>query len=227
MTTDGTPEGTTLTTLVEFTGTSGDYKGSFPDADLFQDIDGKFYGTTSAGGALDYGTIFIMSFDGVTLPADFDTLVEFTKDGASNRGSLPIGNFVKHIDGNFYGTTNLGGASNDGTVFKMATDGTPEGTTLTTLVEFAGIGTNGKGLGPRSTLLEGVDGNFYVTTRKGGVEDSGTIYQMTPDGTVTTLVEFTDVQGALGSLVLPDNGNVNAIAELNGAVVVDKGRVLL
>ena len=188
--TNGTPAGTTLMTLVEFTGIGGDNKGRRPNAGLIQGNDGNFYGTTFGGGANDLGTVFKMTPAGMVT-----TLVEFTGNGVANKGSLPQLGLVLGSDGNFYGTTFNGGANDLGTVFTIATNGTAQGTTLTTLVHFTG--TPGKGFNAGAGLVQGSDGQFYGTTIFGGVAASyGTVFKMATDGTpqgttLTTLVEFT------------------------------------
>ena len=68
-------------------------------------------------------------------------------------------------DGNFYGTTYQGGASDYGTVFKL----TPGGV-LTTLVDFTGTTGSNKGRYPMAGLVQGGDGNFYGTTTSWGSE---------------------------------------------------------
>ena len=67
------------------------------------------------------------------------TVVEFTGNGASNKGSYPNGALALDSDGNLYGTTQQGGANGVGTVFK-----TTPGGTLTTLVNFTGNGASNK-----------------------------------------------------------------------------------
>ena len=95
--------------------------------------------------------------------------------------SNPSGLF-QGTDGNFYGTTANGGASGSGTVFQM----TPSGT-LTTLHPFTG---GSDGAYPYAGLIQGTDGNFYGTTVQGGASGRGTVFQMTPSGTLTTLHPF-------------------------------------
>jgi uncharacterized repeat protein (TIGR03803 family) len=46
-------------------------------------------------------------------------LLEFTGNGATNKGSNPSAGLVRGADGSYYGTTRTGGASNFGTVFKV------------------------------------------------------------------------------------------------------------
>ena len=120
---------------------------------LVQGIDGNFYGTTK-GGVSDDGTVFKMTPGGV-----LTTLVEFTGTTGSNKGRWSHAGLVQGSDGNFYGTTSQGGASDMGTVFKL----TPGGV-LTTLVEFTGTTGSNKGRIPDAGLVQGSDGNFYGTT---------------------------------------------------------------
>ncbi len=90
-------------------------------------------------------------------------------------------------DGNFYGTTEDGGANYVGTVFKI----TPSGT-LTTLYSFAGS----DGANPQAGLVQGSDDNFYGTAISGGANNEGTVFKVTPSGTLTTLYSFAGSDGA-------------------------------
>jgi uncharacterized repeat protein (TIGR03803 family) len=207
-----TPAGV-LTTLVQFTGMSGNNKGESPQASLLSAGDGNFYGTTSAGGATNAGTIFKMTPGGV-----LTTLVEFTPGGSSNQGEDPYGRLVQGSDGNFYGTTLLGpGTLDPGTVFKM----TPAGV-LTTLVAFTGNGPTNKGIRPYAGLLQASDGNFYGTTSSGATYSGGTVFKMTPAGVLTTLVEFTNNQAAntgafpQAALVQGNDGNLYGTTAAGG-----------
>ena len=143
----------------------------------------------------------------------FTTLYGFGTNAGD--GEYPECGLVQGADGNFYGTTVNGGASNDGTVFKV----TPSGT-LTTLYTFAG--TDG-GL-PQASLIVGADGNFYGTTGIGGAYGSGVIFKITPSGTYTLLYSFTatnsndnaDGNEPLAPLVLGSDGNFYGTASQGG-----------
>ena len=107
-------------------------------------------------------------------------------------------------DGNFYGTTGIRcGVNEVGTVFKM----TPSGI-LTTLYSFDGLGDGGY---PWAGLVQGNDSNFYGTTEQGGVNgpDPGTVFKITPSGTLTTLHSFFFIDGwhPLAGLVQGSDGN--------------------
>src|SRR5437764_1100429 len=93
----------------------------------------------------------------------YEKVFSFTNDQpASNTGSNPAAALIQGSDGNFYGTTQQGGATGNGTVFRV----TPVGV-LTTLVEFTGNGASNKGSAPYAALVQGSDGNFYGTTANG------------------------------------------------------------
>ena len=182
-----TPAGA-LTTLTTFYGTNG----ANPRAGLVQGNDGNFYGTTAAGGAFNCGTVFTMTPAGV-----LTTLVSFDgTNGADLEACLVQGN-----DGSFYGTTATGGAFNCGTVFRMTSTGG-----LTTLVSFDGT----NGAEPEACLVQGRDGNFYGTTVLGGDSySSGTVFMVTPSGTLTNLLSFNGFNGSnpCAGLILGSDGN--------------------
>ena len=135
---------------------------------------------------------------------NFTNLYSFPRFNGGGLG--PNAALVQGVDGNFYGTCLGGGANNDGTVFRI----TPAGT-FTNIWQFTG-GTDGKW--PQSGLVQGTDGNFYGTTPSGGSNAGGTVYKITPDGTLTPLWQFGSLtNGADGSspggggLVLGSDGN--------------------
>ena len=145
----------------------------------------------------------------VRLPAQtLQTLCSFNgTNGASPEAALTLGN-----DGNFYGTTSQGGSTNSiypnglGTVFKVTTRGV-----LTTLVSFNFT----NGAFPLAALTLGNDGNFYGTTQCGGITNPsfpsgmGTVFKVTANGTLTTLVSFNFNNGAnpYAALTLGADGN--------------------
>ena len=115
----------------------------------------------------------------------FTTLVNFS----GPNGAIPTyESLVQGIDGNFYGTTSLGTSQNLGTVFVM----NPQGQ-LRTLHNFDGT----DGANPQAGLMAAPNGMLYGTTSYGGANgDYGTIFQITPNGTLTTLHSFSGTDGA-------------------------------
>ena len=171
-----TPSGA-LTTLYSFCSESGCADGANPVAGLVQATNGNLYGTTLAGGgATNGGTVFE-----ITPSGRLTTLYTFCSQSGCTDGSNPLAGLVEATNGDLYGTTNGGGASDLGTVFKI----TPSGT-LTTLHSFDRT----DGSAPGTVLVQGTDGNFYGTTYGGGAHGDGTIFEMAPSGTLATLHSF-------------------------------------
>jgi uncharacterized repeat protein (TIGR03803 family) len=135
------------------------------------------------------------------------TLHSFT----GSEGAKPVG-LLQGSDGNFYGTTELGGAAgtNDegkGTIFKMLADGT-----ITALHSFAGDDDGGW---PEAGLVQGPDGTLYGTTTGGGLLGWGTMFAITPAGQYSSLTPFG--AGAPTSLLIPGpDGNFCSTALFGG-----------
>lgn len=153
---------------------AGDVDGEYPRG-LIQGTDGDFYGTTSSGGMSDRGTVFKMT------PAGIVTVLHEFSGGADGAYPSYPGGLIQATDGDFYGITNGGGDSDQGTVFKMNSAGI-----VTVLHSFTG---GSQGANP-STLIQATDGDFYGITWAGGSSDGGTIFKMTPAGNVTVLYSF-------------------------------------
>lgn len=155
----------TLKALVNFYGTNG----AQPYAGLLLDTNtGILYGTTSAGGAHNEGTVF--SFNPVN--QNFTLLHSFT--GGTDEGAKPLGGLMLGMDGYFYGTTSAGGPDDLGTVFAFGAS-TPG--QLETLASF--YGTNGAQ--PQCVLAQMPgDTNLYGTTLMGGKLGFGAVFSCPP-----------------------------------------------
>jgi uncharacterized repeat protein (TIGR03803 family) len=156
--------------------TSGITADSFPA----QGPDGELYDTDWDNGAYNQGSVYTISLSG-----DYTLLYSFCSEEGDClvTGSNPEGGVTLGSDGNFYGTTNGGGASNYGTVFKI----TPAGK-LTTLYSFPGGSVNGAN--PTFPVFEASNGDFYGVTAIGGAFDNGTFFRITSSGSLKTLAEF-------------------------------------
>lgn len=193
-TTDGELQGGTLfkvtlsgmlTTIYTFCSQSHCADGSVPNSALIEAYNGRLYGTTASGGVYNSGTVFESPRDGTVT-----TLYSFCRENGCPDGSDPAG-ILQAADGNFYGITTYG-ADGYGTVFKLTPDGK-----LTTLHRFCSQGTFPclDGANPVA-MMQATDGNFYGTTLSGGGQSQGTIFEITADGTLTTLYSFCSQGGS-------------------------------
>jgi len=199
-----TPGGT-LTTLHAFV----DFDGAGPNG-LVQGTDGNFYGTTEGGGGGSAGAVFKITSGGT-----FTTLHSF----GGTDGAIPQAALIQGTDGNFYGTTTSGGVSTCapngcGTIFKINAGGT-----LTTLYKFCSQPACTDGFAPDAPLMQATDGNFYGTASGGGAHSNGTVFKITPGGTLTTVHSFSGADGAnpLAGLVQATDGNVYGTTWAGGA----------
>ena len=193
------------TVLHSFGATSTD--GSGPGVPM-QGKDGNFYGTTYGGGANKLSTAGATG-DGtfyMITPAGVETVL-YSFGASDVDGRAPAGSVIQAADGNFYGTTVLGGAADKGTVFKI----TPAGVE-TVLYSFGTSSTDA--IYPSNGVIQGTDGNFYGTTGSGGANGTpgyGTVFMVTPSGVETVLYSFgassTDGQNPAGGLVQAADGD--------------------
>ena len=189
-----TPGGT-ITTLYSFCSQTNCIDGANPYSGLVQAADGNFYGTTSAGGSSNLGTVFRITPSGA-----ITTLYSFCSKANCTDGSVPIAGLVQATDGNFYGTTwdSVDGA-NFGTVFKITSSGA-----LTTLYRFCTQHPPcTDGAMPYAGLVQATNGSFYGTTSAGGAIDDGTVFKLSV---------------GLGPFVesLPAFGNIGATVKILG-----------
>jgi uncharacterized repeat protein (TIGR03803 family) len=213
-----TPSGA-LTTLYTFCAQVNCADGDDPYAPLVQATNGYFYGTTTIGGAYGSGTVFKITPSGT-----LTTLYNFCAQSGCPDGADSLTGLVQATNGDLYGTAYLGGANSNGTVFKI----TPSGT-LTTLYSFGAKANGADGFYPAGALIQATDGNFYGTTSSGGTpccggnRYSGTVFRITPRGTLTTLYNFcaqsecTDGSGPTAGLVQATNGDFYGTTSAGGA----------
>jgi uncharacterized repeat protein (TIGR03803 family) len=151
-------------------------RGARPLAGLIFGEDGALYGTTSAGGADDSGTIFRMK-GGADAGWQLTVLHHFlaARDGGAPRGELVFGE--KRM---LFGTASGGGRFGEGTVFRLNRNGA-----YSVVHHFKGTHQPGRdtdGATPQGHLAVGDDGALYGTTARGGDHDVGTIYRLRPTG---------------------------------------------
>jgi len=197
---------TVLHSFCETQNSEGDcLDGHAPFMALVQGTNGILYGATHNNGAYDGGTIFK-----ITTAGNFTTLYSFCAVSGCPDGAAPTAALVQGADGNFYGVTGdygTGTFGGGGTFFTI----TPSGA-LTTLYSFCNLADCADGAYPRALILA-TDGNFYGLTGYGGANNLGTVFQMTPSGSLTTVHSFDGTDGAMtadfaagSSLIQDTNG---------------------
>jgi uncharacterized repeat protein (TIGR03803 family) len=182
-----------------------------PSSNLFADnaliyYNGVLFGTSPSGAARKAGVVFRTKLSGKTVILHQFDAINTPKDGWSPEGSLILGS-----DGYFYGTTESGGSSDHGTIFKL-NPMTPY--QFTSLYSFGNEGST-----PKAALLQAKDGNYYGTTFRGAAGNGGTIFQMTPAGKVTILYQFPNVltnEGPAAPLIQASDGNFYGTTEAGG-----------
>jgi uncharacterized repeat protein (TIGR03803 family) len=200
----------TFTALYSFTDST---KGSQPAAGLVRDSAGNLYGT-SLGGTHAAGNVFKLDTS--------ENLTEIYNFTGGSDGSEPMGTLIRDSSGNLYGVTAAGGDTTTGCTF---IDGTPgcgtifkvtEGGNLHVLHTFHG-GTDGAN--PVARLFADSAGNLYGTTYFGGSSNKGTVYKLSPSGTLTVLHSFTGGAGGANPrsrVILDSKGNVYGTIPFGG-----------
>lgn len=138
------------------------------------------YGATHYGGTPDQGTVFKVDAAGRET-----VLHQFT---GGNDGSGPLGDLIADPDGNVYGATVGGGASFNGTIYKVASSGNES-----VVFDFPGFYPWTGGFLPFDGPIRDEAGNLYGTTYLGGGQFGccGVVYKLDPSGNETVLYTFT------------------------------------
>lgn len=208
-----------LTTLLSFTGGTGNFPGANPTGKLVDDGAGNLWGMSSGGNVSftsSVGTLFKIS----KATGAFTNVVGFTGNGASNKGGSPFGGLTPDGQGFLWGATYGGGNNGRGTVFKVNI----ASGVLTTLLQLDAAGINPYYV----TLLKHTDGNFYGTASTGGPNWAGSIFRVRLGPTPVTLptTGLSSSGGTINGTVSP-NGTATAVTfeygtqpDLTGSTVV-------
>jgi uncharacterized repeat protein (TIGR03803 family) len=106
------PKGSsTITTLASVDGSNN----AQLQGPLLLDQSGNLYGITAAGGVYGDGSVFMLPRGSSTI----ETLASFN----GTNGADPVAGLIMDGNGNLYGTTQKGGAANDGTIFELSMSG--------------------------------------------------------------------------------------------------------
>ena len=166
-----------------------------PRGNLLMATDGNFYFTSTAGGLDNVGAVARMTPSGVVT-----TLHSFLR--TNDMGNTPFAGVIQATDGHLYGTTYFG-ADGGGSVYRVTLAGV-----FQTLKLFGT--TKEDEFFPYAGLLQASDGSLYGSTLRGGLNDKGTVFRITLDGTFTRLHDFNgdDGENPEGTLIQGADGNL-------------------
>ena len=194
-----TPRGI-LTTLYSFCTQPACADGMVPDYPTLLLSDGYLYGTTQRGG-ISGGTVFRINSRGV-----LTTLHNFCSESNCTDGHTPSAGLIQGTNGMFYGTTDLGGANQQGTLFEISKAGK-----FRTVYAFCSQPACADGSEPIAAPVLASDGNLYGTTSGLGGQstENGTVFRLTPSGTLTTLHVFDHADGSWpAAMIQATDGNL-------------------
>ena len=198
---------------------TGPPDGAGPLAGVIRDEEGNLYGAAYDGGlegsvCNGCGTIFKIDRAG-----NETSLYNFsgTPDGIS-----PAGVVIRDSEGNFYGTTQFGGASAPGSVcsstsFACGTVFRLDRTGKETVLHSFSDGADGSG--PQAGLVRDEEGNLYGTTPYGGTSGNGVVFKLDPAGKETILYTFTgltDGGAPFGGLTRDSDGTLYGMTSEGG-----------
>lgn len=161
---------------------SGGADGNAPFGPLAPDANGNLYGVTRTGGDLacpelpqvGCGTVFRFTSNGKL------TVLHTFHGGTDGEAPQP-GLLLDTVAGKLYGATSGGGTAENGTVFKISSNGT-----YTVLHRFTGR----DGSVPNGSLVEDAAGNLFGTAQMGGSDAHGTLFALNPAGQSKVLHDF-------------------------------------
>jgi len=185
--------------------------GRSPRADVLKASNGLYYGTTEFGGTDDAGVLFSYN------PANgvYTVLQNFS---SSTSGGTAIGNRPARglaeltVSGSqrIYGTCQLGGTSNKGTIW--------EWNITTSVFTLRATFTGANGEEPFGGLVEGTAGVLFGTTSKGGANNTGSIFRFTPPSTLSLRV-------SMAAAPLPFLQNATGRAPRAGLIKAQNGKL--
>ncbi len=157
----------------------------------------------------------------------FATLVEFTGTTGSQPGATPYAGLFQASDGDYYGTTSLGGTANVGSVYRVTSSGT-----FTSLRSFTGAAQPTGGLYPVAGLAQHTDGTFYGST-SGDYQNNGgygILFKISPNGqTFSNYAILTGFAGnykgvqPMGAMIKASDGNFYGTTQYGGTGTVNYG----
>ncbi len=197
----------------------------YPESGVIMDGAGNLYGTSYYGGIHGYGTVYELSpnNDGGWTERAIHSFNDNGKDG-----SQPQSGLLFDAEGNLYGTTYMRGIHYEGAAFQL----TPEGNGNWSERVMHSFGGGSDGVQPYAGLISDAAGKLYGTTYYGGIHQTGTVFELSPNGsggwTERVLHSFdrddrTDGAYPIAPLLVDGNGNLYGTT-FNGGIH-DEGTV--
>jgi uncharacterized repeat protein (TIGR03803 family) len=193
-----------------------------PQAELLEASDGMLYGTGYNGGGFTRGGVFKLNKNGSGY-----ALISGLNFGGLEAPRQPLGGLIEGLDGFLYGTSEFGGSSSNGAIFKLSKDGTN-----VAVIKSLGIVAGGA-VQPNGTLLQASDGLLYGTSAFGGaataygnVTNHGTIFRIATNGNDFAVVHnfgAGEGQEPRTGLIQAANGTLLGTTRIGGGP--DKGTV--
>jgi uncharacterized repeat protein (TIGR03803 family) len=216
----------TPTTLVSFNNTNG----ADPQASLIADARGDLFGTTYYGGANGDGEVFEIMNNGTPATPSYASTPTVLASFNGTNGEEPYAGLIADAYGDLFGTTQAGGASNDGTVFEIPYSGGSYANTPTVLANFNFT----DGAYPDGNLIADGAGDLFGTTLGGGTDGYGTVFEIknigtpaTPSyaSTPTTLENFNGANdyGPASDLIADATGNLYGTT--TGVSAIDQAQI--
>jgi uncharacterized repeat protein (TIGR03803 family) len=201
------------TVLYSFCSVANCVDGQSPRTGVIQDSAGNLYGTTLFGGANALGTVFKVDSTGHET-----VLYSFCSVANCADGRNPAAGVIQDSADNLYGTTQGGGATFNGSVFKLDPTGHE-----TVLYSFCSVANCTDGYTPAAGVIQDSAGNLYGTTRSGGANDQGIVFKLDPTGHETVLYSFcsaancADGSDPYAGVIQDSAGNLYGTTYLGGA----------
>ncbi|HEY1659888.1 MAG TPA: choice-of-anchor tandem repeat GloVer-containing protein [Candidatus Sulfotelmatobacter sp.] len=153
----------------------GGTDGFAPYGNIVFDAEGNLYGTTSAGGTYNQGTVFKLTPSSSGQWTE-TILYSFSGTDINGDGSMPRAGLTQDAKGNLYGTTYSGGTTNNGAVFELSPN---QGGTWSESIIYSFLGGNSDGAAPSAEVTFDALDNLYGTTTDGGSKLMGVVFELT------------------------------------------------
>ncbi len=174
----------TYKVLYSFCSEPGCADGANPAASLIMDKTGNLFGTTESGGD-NGGTVFELTPNSARTSWTQKVLYRFCAAAQCADGAEPVAGLIMDSAENLYGTTALGGARGDGTVFELTPNSAKTSWTHKILYSFCTQTNCADGAYLDAGLIMDSSGSLYGTTYEGGANSQGVVFELTPNAKKT------------------------------------------